>query len=207
MIYEKLQKARVELQSKKLKKSGENSYSHFKYYELTDFLPHVNQIFYDLKLCSNFSIDENKAYLTVTDWEDKTQEVFTSPIEDLELKGCTKIQALGGIHTYMKRYLYLNALEIVENDMLDANAGKIEETTKKKQEIKDNDFVPDVIKSDKTQGLSLDKALEELKMYTSPKNAFNYFNKAMNLLNNDDKKAFRAEYQKYYNELTEGLKE
>lgn len=127
MIYEKLQKARVELQNKKLKKSGENSYSHFKYYELADFLPQVNQIFLDLKLCSNFSIEEGQATLTVTDWEDKTFEVFTSPIEDLELKGCSKIQALGGVHTYMKRYLYLNALEIVESDMLDAQAGKIEE--------------------------------------------------------------------------------
>lgn len=131
MIYEKLQKARIELQNKKLKKSGENGYSHFKYYELADFLPQINQIFLDLKLCSNFSIKDGVASLTVTDWEDNTKEVFTSPIEDLELKGCSKIQALGGVHTYMKRYLYLNALEIVESDMLDAQAGNIEEVKKK----------------------------------------------------------------------------
>ena len=149
MIFEKLQRARVELQSKNLKKSGINKYSGFKYFELADFLPQVNQIFYDLKLCSNFSIKEDNAYLTVTDWEDNSQEVFTSPIEDLELKGCTKIQALGGVHTYMKRYLYLNALEIIESDLLDANAGRIEEVKEedkfipdviKKQELKDNDF-------------------------------------------------------------------
>lgn len=129
MIYDKLQKARVELQNKKLKKSGKNKYSGFSYYELADFLPQINQIFYELKLHSNFSIDDNVATLTVTDWEDNTNEVFKSPIESLELKGCTKIQALGGIHTYMKRYLYLNALEIVESDMLDAKAGNIEEET------------------------------------------------------------------------------
>lgn len=140
MIFEKLQKARIELQNKKLKKSGKNSYSGFTYYELADFLPQVNQIFYDLKLCSNFSIEDRQAKLTVTDWEDKTSEVFTSPIEDLELKGCSKVQALGGVHTYLKRYLYLNALEIVESDMLDAKAGKIEE-------VKEELFVPDVIKN------------------------------------------------------------
>lgn len=141
MIFEKLQKARIELQNKKLKKTGKNGYSGFTYYELADFLPQVNQIFYDLKLCSNFSIENEQASLTVTDWEDNTKEVFTSPIEDLELKGCTKIQALGGVHTYMKRYLYLNALEIVESDMLDAKAGNIEEvkTVKEKiQEVKDD---------------------------------------------------------------------
>ena len=126
MIFEKLQKARVALQSKQLKKSGENKYAGFKYYELCDFLPQVNIIFEELKLCSNFSISEGIATLKITDWEDQTFEVFTSPIETLELKGCTKIQALGGVHTYLKRYLYLNALEIVENDMLDAQAGNIE---------------------------------------------------------------------------------
>ena len=133
MIFEKLQKARIELQNKKLKKSGKNGYSGFTYYELADFLPQVNQIFNDLKLCSNFSIREREASLTVTDWEDGSKEVFTSPIEDLELKGCTKVQALGGVHTYLKRYLYLNALEIVESDMLDAKAGSIEEVKKPKK--------------------------------------------------------------------------
>lgn len=145
MIFEKLQKARIELQNKKLKKTGKNGYSGFTYYELADFLPQVNQIFYDLKLCSNFSIENEQASLTVTDWEDNTKEVFTSPIEDLELKGCTKIQALGGVHTYMKRYLYLNALEIVESDMLDAKAGNIEEVKTQKEQIKevknDNDIL------------------------------------------------------------------
>lgn len=149
MIFEKLQKARIELQNKKLKKTGKNGYSGFTYYELADFLPQVNQIFYDLKLCSNFSIENEQASLTVTDWEDNTKEVFTSPIEDLELKGCTKIQALGGVHTYMKRYLYLNALEIVESDMLDAKAGSIEEVKTQKEQIKevknDNDILAGIV--------------------------------------------------------------
>lgn len=193
MIYEKLQKARVELQNKKLKKSGKNGYSGFTYYELADFLPQINQIFFDLKLCSNFSIDEGKATLTVIDWEDKTQEVFVSPTEDLELKGCSKIQALGGVHTYMKRYLYLNALEIVESDMLDANAGAIEEVNKEP-------FIPDVLKT-----IPLDEALEELKKYTTPSNAFSYFKETVDKV--DDKTQFRKEYQKYYNILKEGKNE
>jgi hypothetical protein len=185
MIFEKLQKARIELQNKKLKKSGENSYSHFKYYELADFLPQVNQIFYDLKLCSNFSIDENKASLTVTDWEDNTKEVFTSPIEELELKGCTRIQALGGVHTYMKRYLYLNALEIVESDMLDAQAGNIEEKKTKKQETDDTDIYSGLTET------------------TDGKTALEYFLKYKTKVN--DQEAFRAAWQEHAKKL-EGIK-
>lgn len=187
MIQEKLQKARVELLSKKLKKSGKNGYSGFTYYELADFIPQVTEIFYNLKVFSNFSIDEGKAFLTVTDWEDNTSEVFKSPIEDLELKGCTKIQALGGVHTYMKRYLYLNALEITENDMFDAKAGVIEE--------KPNDsFIPDVIKNKENELADLD-IFEGLKATSDSKSALKYFNEYREVVN--DKTGFRKAWQEH----------
>ena len=44
-IYEKLQKARVDLQSKGIKKSGKNTFAKYDYYELADFMPAVNSIF------------------------------------------------------------------------------------------------------------------------------------------------------------------
>lgn len=178
MIYEKLQKSRVELQNKKLKKSGKNKYSGFSYYELADFLPQINQIFYELKLHSNFSIGDNVATLTVTDWEDNTNEVFKSPIESLELKGCSKIQSLGGIHTYMKRYLYLNALEIVESDMFDAQAGSIEE-------INQIDIDFDLI--------------QELKNQTTTKDAELFFKSNKDKASNYEK--FKNEYIKLYKKL------
>lgn len=174
-VYEKLQQARIELQNKKIKKSGQNKYSGFTYYELSDFLPVINQTFYDLKLFSNFSIVNNEAKLTVTDWEDSTSEVFSSPIENLELKGCTKIQALGGVHTYMKRYLYLNALEIVESDMLDSLAGTLEEV----KPIIDNDL-------DLFEGL---KACSDLKMLA------NYFSENVRFVKN------QKEFIKIKNEM------
>ena len=127
-IYEKLQQARVTLQAQKLKKSGKNAFSGFTYFELADFLPTVNQIFDELKLCSNFSIKEKQAYLTVINSEKPDETTtFEMPTAELQLKGCTAVQALGGVNTYCKRYLYLNALEIVEADMLDIQAGKLEE--------------------------------------------------------------------------------
>lgn len=145
-IYEKLQKCRVELQSKNLKKSGVNNFSKFEYFELGDFLPIVNELFQKEGLCSVFSMDNEKATLTIIfpfieicepingkkEVIPHHQEiVFSSPIAELELKGCNKIQALGGVHTYMKRYLYMNALEIVENDFFNGLTG-----SKKLTEVK-----------------------------------------------------------------------
>lgn len=123
MIEEKLQKCRVELQNKKLKKSGENKFAKFKYFELGDFIPEVNKMFYENKMFSNFSICGDIATLVITDNEDKSFQTFTSNTANADVKGCTAIQSLGAVHTYLKRYLYLNALEIVESDMLDSSLG------------------------------------------------------------------------------------
>lgn len=134
-VYEKLQDARVQLQKKSLKKSGKNKFSGFDYFELADFLPAVNAIFADLKLASVFKLTEQEAFLSIINAE-KPDEVieFSMPSAQLELKGCNALQALGGVNTYCRRYLYFNALEIVENDFFDAETGKAEVKTKAKKE-------------------------------------------------------------------------
>lgn len=136
-IYEKLQSARIELQTKKLKKSGKNKFAGFEYFELADIIPAINQIFNEKKMFSQFCIQDGYATLTVIDSEKPTDFViFTSPVAELELKGCNSIQALGGVHTYLRRYLYMNALEIVEADLFDAVSGKEEKKTSKVTPIK-----------------------------------------------------------------------
>lgn len=128
-VYQKLQECRVELQKMNLKKSGVNKFAGFGYYELADFLPAINDIFQKHGLSSCFSIKEDMAYLTIIDTDKPGLGgfiEFTSPIAEANIKGCTPIQSLGGIHTYMKRYLYINALEIVENDMFDGKVGDME---------------------------------------------------------------------------------
>ena len=130
-IYEKLQKSRIELQDKQLKKSGENKFANFTYYELGDFIPAANVILNNNKLFSMFNLGVEKATLTIIDCE-KTDStiVFETPIADASIKGCTAIQSLGGTHTYLKRYLYQNALEIVDGDLLDGSLGKEKEDAK-----------------------------------------------------------------------------
>ena len=60
-IYEKLAEMRVELQAKKLIKTGKNTYSKYEYYELSDFLPSCNSIAAQHKTLFKFAINENTA--------------------------------------------------------------------------------------------------------------------------------------------------
>ncbi len=122
-VYAKLQEARIKLQSKQLKKSGNNRYAGYSYFELADFLPTINEIFNELKLCSVVSFDKELATLRIIDTVDGGCITFTSPMAEANLKGCHPIQNLGAVETYSRRYLYVTALEIVEHDALDATTG------------------------------------------------------------------------------------
>lgn len=116
-IYEKMQKAKVDLQKKDLKKTGENKFSNYKYYELGDFMPAINEICLDLKLFTQVNFNKENAVLTIINSEktDEKLEYFSEMVKTT-LKGCNEIQALGGVQTYQRRYLYMNAFEISEND-------------------------------------------------------------------------------------------
>ena len=113
-----LQRARVKLQRSKLTKSGLNKYAGFRYFELGDFLPTINEINLELGLFTHFYIKEEKAYLDVK--SEKETVTFVCPLVNSEIKGTTAIQQLGGTITYLRRYLFLMAYEIIENDVQDA---------------------------------------------------------------------------------------
>ena len=118
-IYKKLMQARVELQSKKLVKSGFNKFAGYNYFELGDFLPAVQSIFSELDLCGVVSYTETIASLTITDAESNEQIVITSPMGSAALKGCHEVQNIGAVETYQRRYLWTTAMEIVEHDVLE----------------------------------------------------------------------------------------
>lgn len=119
-IYAKLQKARVILQSIDMSKSGLNKFAGFKYFELSDFIPHVNKVMDEMGLCGIVSISEGVATLTIHDSESPDIITFSSPTADASVKGATQIQCLGSLHTYMRRYLWMMAMELVEHDAIDA---------------------------------------------------------------------------------------
>ena len=120
-VYMKLMEARILLQAAPLKKSGHNKFAGYQYFELGDFLPTINQIFWKVGLCGVVSFDKELATLCITDVEDNSQIVLTSPMADANLKGCHPIQNLGAVETYTRRYLWVSAMEIVEHDALDSS--------------------------------------------------------------------------------------
>ena len=126
-IYSKMQKARCEFQEKPLKKSGHNKFAGYHYFELGDFLPTINALLDKYNLCSHINFGKDEATLTITNSENPDEEmVFTSPMSEATLKGCHAVQNLGAVQTYLRRYLWVNAFEIVESDGLDATTGKEE---------------------------------------------------------------------------------
>ena len=122
MVHKKLMAARIMLQNAPLKKSGHNKFAGYSYFELGDFIPTINQIFNEVGLCGVVSYDTEIASLTITDTDDGTSIVITSPMADANLKGCHPIQNLGAVETYTRRYLWVTAMEIVEHDALDSSA-------------------------------------------------------------------------------------
>ena len=122
-VYKKLQAARVALQGTALKKSGNNKFAGYNYFELGDFLPTINDLFHTAGLCSVVSFGPELATLRVIDTEDGSSVEFTSPMGSASLKGCHEVQNIGAVETYQRRYLYVTALEIVEHDALEAVTG------------------------------------------------------------------------------------
>jgi len=125
-IFQKIQNVRVELQGMDLKKSGLNTFSKFAYFELRDFLPQANTLMQKYNLFAYDEIDTVTATITVVDCDDLDTIPFsiTMPSTVVELKGATAIQSLGSVQTYMRRYLYVSLLSIVESDTLDGTLGK-----------------------------------------------------------------------------------
>lgn len=158
-LYGKLKQIKVELRKAINTKSGYNTHSKFKYYQLEDFLPQVLEAFSRYNIYNEYSIDTdleiveeiveertdfdeertyfdeetNKTYKTVTkrpveyaylylknlDNEDD-EMVYRLKTAEASVYGAAAIQNLGAKITYMKRYIYMSLLDIVEPDAVDA---------------------------------------------------------------------------------------
>ena len=119
-IFQKLQKARVEIQEAGIKKTGKG-YSNFGYFELSDFLPTINKVCFENGLTPIFKFSKEKASLTIIN-NDCTEEniYFETPLEMATIMKGSAIQQIGATHTYARRYVYMMAFEIAESDMVDS---------------------------------------------------------------------------------------
>lgn len=171
-LFQKLQKARVELQEMNLKKSGHNKFAGFSYYELADFLPAINIICNNIGLFTAISFETDYAILKIYDVDDMDKFVeFKSPMKEIQQKGCNDIQSLGSVETYSRRYLYLTAFEIVENDFSDAVLGKDDGKYSKPKSITTGTVKQITILVEQYAGLA-DKTVDDVMQVLSDKYQF-----------------------------------
>ena len=124
-VYQKLNAARAKFHSIELKKSGHNKFAGYKYFELGDFIIPALSIFKEVGLTGVVTFGTEVAHISIID-NDKPEDriIITSPMSSAALKGCHEVQNLGAVQTYLRRYLWVAALEIVEHDAIDSAPAK-----------------------------------------------------------------------------------
>lgn len=131
-VYQKLNAARAKFHTAKLKKSGHNKFANYYYFELGDFVIPALEIFNEVGLTSVISFGNEFATMMIFNTEKPGENIaISSPMSSAALKGCHEVQNLGAVQTYLRRYLWVAALEIVEHDALDATTGSKEPEAKK----------------------------------------------------------------------------
>ena len=138
-VYQKLLAARIKFLESNPNKSGKNMHLAFTYFELDDIVPIATKIFEEIGLIAlpNFTTETATLTIVNTDVPDESI-VFTAPFNQISpivsnsgKQATNEMQALGSSITYMRRYLYMIALDICEPDDIDLNIGKNDTPTVK----------------------------------------------------------------------------
>lgn len=162
-VYQRLLRARSKFLDANVEKSGKNMHLSFKYFELEDIVPTAIRIFNEVGLISVVNFTPDVATMEIINTENPDESVsFVAPFNQIApivsnttgKQATNEMQALGSSITYMRRYLYMIALDICESDSIDANLGKGETasapaaekktpaTPEQRQEVKENLTAP-----------------------------------------------------------------
>lgn len=161
-VYQRLLMARSKFLDANVEKSGKNMHLSFKYFELEDIVPTAIRIFNEVGLISVVNFTPDVATMEIINTENPDESVsFVAPFNQIApivsntgKQATNEMQALGSSITYMRRYLYMIALDICESDFIDANLGKGETasapavekkapaTPEQRQEVKENLTAP-----------------------------------------------------------------
>lgn len=132
-VYQKLIQARLTFMEGGVEKTGKNMFMSFMYFELEDIVPRATKIFNDIGLLPVVRFEDGQAKMDVINTDNPDEVVtFTAPFDKIDpiisnnkgTKATNSMQALGASITYMRRYLYMIALDICEADEIDGNLGK-----------------------------------------------------------------------------------
>lgn len=131
-VYGKLIEARKRFLEAGIKKEGVNRYAEFKYFRLDEIIPVKQAIFRDLGLADVITFGNEVATLTIFNVDNPEESIdFMSQLAPDESMIKNPIQKVGAIQTYVRRYLYLLALDIIESDGIEATTDKQDPETDK----------------------------------------------------------------------------
>ena len=121
-IYTKLRDARRKFLFSGVEASGYNSHADFDYFELKDIIPVANDVFDEVGLFLHVTFDEGKCIGILTDLEEDASlklEIPHAKIAEPAKFRMNEMQALGAELTYLRRYMYLVVLDIIQSDEID----------------------------------------------------------------------------------------
>ena len=197
-IYTKLMEVRVNFHKLELKKSGLNKFAGFKYYELGDFLVPATKLLQEANLCPMISFNNELATMVLINGDNPTEQIeFTSPMRNLEIKGSNAVQSLGGVQTYLTRYLYIQLLNIVEADVFDTTSGK-EDKNNIKKSIQTNDNKENILSELTEEEIENMYAVGYKAGYTYPK----VDNKIRQNFNKEARELTKEEYKRVIDGFT-----
>ena len=123
-IHARIAKVKLDLTKKEIKKSGHNKFAGFKYHELQDFLEHIVELNDKHGINDTIHIDPQtgvaKLRLTNADNKEDYAETIVPYVEAQMTSKTDPVQRMGATITYMRRYLYMTAYAIQENDAIDS---------------------------------------------------------------------------------------
>ena len=143
-VYQKLLTARAKFLEHGVSKSGKHMELRYKYFELDDIVPIAISIFTEVGLVPLVSFTEEQALMTIVNTDNPEEAIpFSCPMRyPSENRAVNPVQALGSAQTYLRRYLYMIALDICEPDSIepttvsDAPAKKAPATPEEREEVK-----------------------------------------------------------------------
>lgn len=143
-VYQKLLAARAKFLDHGVSKSGKHMELRYKYFELDDIVPIAIGIFTEVGLIPLVSFSEEQAVMTVVNTDNPEETVqFTCPMRyPSENRMVNPVQALGSAQTYLRRYLYMIALDICEPDTIEPttvkedNSSHAPATPEQREEVK-----------------------------------------------------------------------
>ncbi len=121
-LYTRLANVRSKFLDARIQKTGKNGQLKSMYFQLDDIVPVAMPLFHEENLLPVMNFTNSECSLTIIDMLDDTKTLtFVAPVREWNGNAAvTPIQATGAMITYMRRYLYQIALDIVEVDEMES---------------------------------------------------------------------------------------